>query len=65
MLVRCNKRIVRLFFCQAGIFSFSGFLTAYAWGCASNYVGRKVRVSRGLGGACGGVSVWGRARNEL
>ncbi|KXZ56025.1 hypothetical protein GPECTOR_2g1577 [Gonium pectorale] len=25
----------------AGIFSFAGFLTAYAWGCASNYVGRK------------------------
>ncbi|GLC73711.1 hypothetical protein PLESTF_001411000 [Pleodorina starrii] len=25
----------------AGIFSFSSFLTAYAWGCASNYIGRK------------------------
>ncbi len=30
---------------QAGIFSFAGFLTAYAWGCTSNYIGRKVRRS--------------------
>ncbi len=26
----------------AGIFSFASFLTAYAWGWVSNYIGRKV-----------------------
>ncbi|GLI58932.1 hypothetical protein VaNZ11_000718 [Volvox africanus] len=39
----------------AGIFSFSSFLTAYAWGCASNYIGRKPVIV--LGNAVSFVSM--------
>ncbi|EFJ50590.1 hypothetical protein VOLCADRAFT_103803 [Volvox carteri f. nagariensis] len=39
----------------AGIFSFSSFLTAYAWGCASNYIGRKPVII--IGNAVSFVSI--------
>ncbi|KAG2445989.1 hypothetical protein HXX76_000592 [Chlamydomonas incerta] len=50
-----EQRVGRLTGLLAGIFSFSGFLTAYAWGCASNYVGRKPVIA--LGNAVSFISI--------